>query len=129
MQLIEEQVRSVSQDQWIMIDYEDFLLRPQEYAPILAKWFRIDNLSAFEMGLGALKKRCPERDIEQESWDRIRKWDAEHSNHSGEGFSMEQTVLEVVRKWKADKDSIWNDECVVVSPENVKFIEEGFKCF
>merc|ERR1712130_58687 len=126
MQLIEEQVRRMTPDQWIMIDYEDFLRRPQEYAPIVAEWFRIGNLSALELGLRSVKTRAPERDIVQESWEAIRAWD--NLNSKKGGFNMEQAVQDVMGRWEAEKDSIWNNDCVLVSPENLDFLQTEHQC-
>ena len=127
MQLIEKQIRRMSQDQWVMIDHEDFLRRPQEYAHIIAKWFRIGNVSALELGLRKVKVRAPERNIEQESWEKIKAWDARQNVTTG--FNMEQAVQDVVGRWEADENSIWNNDCVLVSPENHDFINTGHECW
>merc|ERR1712062_534226 len=118
MKLIEAQVRSLSQDEWIMIDYEDLLLRPMDYVSILAKWFGLENGSGLRKGFSIVGVRSPERDIEEESWERIKKWDTENSD--GEPV-MEGLVLNVMHKWSLDATSIWNNPCVVVTPDNSSF--------
>ena len=128
LQKIEQQLRSASQDQWIMLDYEEFLLRPKEYAGVLAQWFGHNNVEAMTRGLGHVKVRSPERNILNESWQEIRDWDRANSNHS-DGPTLEQEVQRVMKEWEESTDSIWNNECVVVSPEHFDFIQQGFRCF
>merc|ERR1712098_572772 len=99
-------------------------LRPQEYAPVLAKWFEV-NITSFKQGLGEVKVRDPARNIIQESWDSIRKWDKQHNGSGGNGNTLERVVYDVMKLWEVDTNSIWNNDCVLVSPENQGFIDEG----
>ena len=126
MQLIEEQVRSTAQNNWIMIEYEDFLLRPMEYAPILEQWFHIEKAS-FAPGLSTVEVRSPDRNILEESWQRIREWDEEYSRKQYLG-NMETTVRDMMQKWNENEESIWNNECVIVTPEKTMFADDGFEC-
>lgn len=130
MEAIEEQVRSTSQNNWIMIDYEDFLTRPLAYAPVLADWWRVDNVSAFMTMFEEIKVRDPERNVLEESWQRIGEFDEKSSkNKLKEQLTMEEKVRNMVHKWAENEQSIWNNDCVLVSPENTRFIENGYECF
>lgn len=130
MELIDAQIRGVSQDYWIIIDYEDFLIRPLEYAPILGKWFHIENVDALMHGLGEVKVRSLERNVLAESWQIIREWDKENfQHHLNDNFTMEYQVQNIMQKLDETERSMWNNGCVVVRPESMKFIENGFKCF
>ena len=130
MQLIEEMLRGASQDEWVMIDYEDFLRRPLMYASLLARWFGCDNEDALRAGLETVKVRAADKDVLAESWQVLRDWDEQHASNNAEtGFGMEAAVRDVMQKWQTDNDSVWNNECVVVSPDNASFAQQGSRCF
>lgn len=139
--IIDQDLKAIDQKYWIMIDYFDICQQPNQYIDIFAIWLNIKDKELIKYGLSFInnpKKNKTRQDIIKSSWDLIEKWDKgkfiepddirkgrkAYINEDPLSYSLKEHLL-TDDNLNNLNNSIWFNQCVVVYPENIKFINSS----
>eukprot|EP01083_Nonionella_stella_P030795 84344_1 len=139
---IDTLTKSIKQHYFIVIDYHDLCHRSSLYAHILSKWLNIDNIALMKYGLSVIDpfKANASRTVElQNAWHEIERWDRgeyiepTHKNEWAKytktdlNFSLKTTTQSLFSSTNLNH-TIWMDNCVLVTPENNRFLAYNYTC-
>eukprot|EP01083_Nonionella_stella_P168902 571579_1 len=135
---IDQQVRAMHYRYWIMIDFEDLLSNPLGYTEILSTWMNVNDIELIKYGLLGIEPSIRSNSSVQRSWEKIRQWDkgevydSEHHTASKfrpqNNFSLEDTVKEKFYHNDAVNQTVFYDECALVSPQKTAFMQPDVAC-
>eukprot|EP01084_Bolivina_argentea_P094825 170509_1 len=138
---INKQLNEINQKYWIMIDYFDLCKRANKYDEILSKWLNIDDIELVQHGLSVIddsKKNLSLFDVLKTDLEQIKRWDQgefiepdfmrkggmKRYTKNDPNFSLMNTTLDLF-SFSRLKHTVWIDKCVVVSPENIMFLDKS----
>ena len=138
---INEQLQQIKQKYWIMIDYFDLCKRPNEYAPIFSKWLNINNDELVRNALSVIRSSNTSHiDKLKSYWNEVQRWDKGEYIEPTKlyfapkryvkqdlNFSLADSILEKF-SFEQMKQTVWIDNCVVVDPDNLQFLQFNHTC-
>eukprot|EP01084_Bolivina_argentea_P145387 254833_1 len=132
LHLLDLQLRQISQNQWFVLNYDDFVQRPMEYKDIVSEWLGIDS-EIVQRGLSLVNKKKGAQDAVKRAWADV---SADWSRASDNGDLSRQNLKglkdKIVNGFYSEEAKtnapLFYDDCVVVTPENKQFISNDFQC-
>eukprot|EP01083_Nonionella_stella_P033712 92263_1 len=146
--LIDQDLRTMHHRYWIMIDFNELLQNPLDYAKILSAWLNINDVELMKYGLSAIDTSIKHASSLQKSWQKIREWDrgaflkpvpkywkeAQQKNithiykKQNMSFDLENTIREMFYYDEKVNQTVLHNECALVSPLNTVFMNPHVTC-
>eukprot|EP01083_Nonionella_stella_P033711 92261_1 len=146
--LIDQDLRTMHHRYWIMIDFNELLKNPLDYAQILSVWLNINDVELMRHGLSAIDTSIKHASSLQKSWQKLRKWDrgvflkpvpkywreAKQKNithiykKQNMSFELESTVRKMFYYDDKVNQTVLHNECALVAPRNTAFMKPHVTC-